>query len=152
MYFFFSWSSHQWFSYLCVLSPWWRGALGFLIFQVLHWKTSVNYSFTVHCYLWFYGFSALVFSIWQKSFKWFFGFGVRSGFLFFCVLNVTSHSADTVMIHVLIFSMIRLMWYCTPHVLHITNISDWLGFWKLLMVLYSGLIKIYCRSRFWVIF
>ena len=90
------------------------------IFQVLHWKTLVNYSFTVHnCCLRFYGFSALVFSFWQNSFKWFFGFGVRYGFLFFYVLSVTSHSADhTVMIHVLIFSMktdVILYSTCSTH-------------------------------------
>ena len=89
------------------------------IFQVLHRNTLVNYSFTVHnCCLRFYGFSALVFSFWQNSFKWFFGFGVRSGFLFFYVLSVTSHSADTVIIHVLIFSMktdVILYSTCSTH-------------------------------------
>ena len=95
-----------------------EGSIG--IFQVLHWKTLVNYSFTVHCCLQFYGFSALVFSIWQKSFKWFFRFGVWSGFLFLflCAERNITISADTVMIHVLIFSMktdVILYSTCSTH-------------------------------------
>ena len=116
MYFFFSWSSHQWFSYLCVLSPWWRqGSIGIFHFSVLAilrsifrfcieklWLITVLLSIAV-C-----GFT--VFQHWSSVF----GKTHSSGFsdlvfdlvfCFFCVLSLTSHSTDTVMIHVLIFSM-----------------------------------------------
>ena len=128
MYFLFSWSSHQWFSYLCVLSPWWRqGSIGIFhfsvlailrsIFRVLHWKTSVNYSLL--------SIAVCGFMVFQHWFSVFFRIWCVIWFSVFYVLSITSYSADTVMIHVLIFSMktdVILYSTCSTHHQHFRSI------------------------------
>ena len=91
--------------------------------QFFWFCSEINFGFSVLLSVALSFFRCLASGLRVLAWQGFFGFGVRCDFLFFTVLSVTSHSADTVMI--LIFSIKTDVMLFSPHV---TNVSDRSGF------------------------